>query len=64
MGEMEKSVLNVLKFKLTPDTLLFWLDLGIRLWDLYVEEGASNFGCQLYKPQEVHKDYNRYEPLR
>ena len=37
LGEMEKTVLKVLDFKLTPDTLIFWLDLIIRLWDLYVE---------------------------
>ena len=37
LGQMEKKVLEVLGFKLTYDTLIFWLDLGIRLWDLYVE---------------------------
>ena len=37
LREMEKTVLTVLDFKLTPDTLIFWLDLIIRLWDLYVE---------------------------
>lgn len=34
---MEREVLTVLKFKLLPDTLNFWLDLGMRLWDLYVD---------------------------
>ena len=43
---MEKTILKVLDFKLTPDTLIFWLDLIIRLWDLYVEQEASNYGCQ------------------
>lgn len=47
---MEKEVLSILNFKLNPDTLIVWLDLGVRLWDLYVTNGASNFGCQLFKP--------------
>ena len=46
LGAMEKKILEVLDFKLTPDTLIFWLDLIIRLWDLYVEQEASNYGCQ------------------
>jgi len=38
---MEREVLEVLNFKLMPDTLYFWLDLSVKLWDLYVSrEGA------------------------
>ena len=33
---MEKEVITVLRFKLTPDTLYFWLDLGVQLWDQFV----------------------------
>lgn len=61
---MEREVLSVLKFKLFPDTLNFWLDLGIRLWDLFVDCEASNYGCRLYKPREIHKDFNRYDAMR
>lgn len=50
VGLMEKKVLKVLNFKLNTDTLILWLDLGVRLWDLFVTNGASNFGCQLFKP--------------
>lgn len=50
VGLMEKKVLKVLNFKLSPDTLIMWLDLAVRLWDLFVTNGASNFGCQLFKP--------------
>ena len=50
VGLMEKKVLKVLNFKLSPDTLIVWLDLAVRLWDLFVTNGASNFGCQLFKP--------------
>ena len=50
VGLMEKKVLKVLNFKLSPDTLIMWLDLAVRLWDLFVTNGARNFGCQLFKP--------------
>ena len=36
LGKMEKKILAALDFKLTPDTLIFWLDLIISRWDLYV----------------------------
>lgn len=63
---MEREVLTVLKFKLLPDTLNFWLDLGMRLWDLYVDYDTEvqNYDCRLYKPREVYKDYNRYDAMR
>lgn len=62
--QMEREVLNVLKFKLIPDTLNFWLDLSVKLWDLFVEYEAEYLGCHIYKPREVYKDLNRYEAAR
>ncbi len=36
VAQMERQVVSVLKFKLIPDTLYFWFDLGTRLWDLFI----------------------------
>lgn len=61
---MERQVVTALNFKLLPDTLYFWFDLGVQLWDLFVGQEAANFGCRLFKPQEVVKDLSKYEPLK
>ena len=34
--QMEREVISVLKFKLLPDTLFFWFDLAVQLWDVFV----------------------------
>ena len=49
---METEVVTVLQFKLLPDTLFFWLDLELRLWDLFVEEQkeAGKMDCARFKP--------------
>jgi hypothetical protein len=47
---MEREVLSVLKFKLLPDTLFFWFDLAVQLWDLFVHLEGFNIGCGLFKP--------------
>ena len=49
---METEVVTVLQFKLLPDTLFFWLDLDLRLWDLFVEEQkeAGKMDCCRFKP--------------
>ena len=59
---MEREVVSCLKFKLMPDTLYFWFDLSVKLWDLYVSQEGAWLGYRLYKPQEVSKDLNKYEP--
>ena len=33
---MEREVIKVLKFKLVPDTLYFWFELAVQLWDVFV----------------------------
>ena len=60
---MEREVVSVLKFELIPDTLYFWFDLAVRLWDLFVEHDAADFTVSLFKPQELVKDFNEYKPL-
>ena len=36
--EMERDILNALRFKLTPNTLYFWFDLAVKLCDVFVTE--------------------------
>lgn len=52
---LERKVLEVLKFKLLPDTLNFWFDLAVKLWDLFVVHDGSQFGCRTFKPQSTDK---------
>lgn len=61
---MERDVVSVLKFKLLPDTLYFWFDLVVGLWDIYVRREAAHLGYEVFKPQEREdlKNFNRYEP--
>ena len=61
---MERDVVQVLKFKLLPDTLYFWFDLAVQLWDIYVSREAAHLGYQVFKPQEAsgRRNLNRYEP--
>lgn len=49
---MERNVLGALRFRLVTDTLYYWLDLGVRLWDLFAEREFSN-KCLVYKPKET-----------
>ena len=60
---MERQILQALKFKLVPDTLVFWFDLAVQLWDAFVKIEGAELGCQPYKPLEACKDHNKYEPL-
>ena len=59
---MEREVVSVLKFKLLPDTLYFWFELAVKLWDVFVYQEARHYGCQVFKPQEVRKNFNSYNP--
>lgn len=59
---MEREMLNVLNFKLLPDTLYSWFELTVKLWDLFVDFEAAQFGCSLYKPAEQEFDPNRHVP--
>ena len=36
MVKLERDIVRTFKFKLLPDTLIFWLDLAVRLWDIFV----------------------------
>lgn len=40
----EREVVTVLKFKLMLDTLYFWLDLAVKLWDVFMENEGSYLG--------------------
>ena len=68
--QMEREVVSVLKFKLLPDTLYFWFDLAVKLWDVFVVHEAAhfgfkaeNYGLQVFKPQDASRvDLNKYEP--
>lgn len=42
---MEREVVSVLKFKLLPDTLYFWFELAVKLWDVFVYQEARHYGC-------------------
>lgn len=44
--QMEREVVSVLKFKLLPDTLYFWFDYAVKLWDLYVTHETAHLGFQ------------------
>ena len=46
----EREVITVLKFNLILDTLYFWLDLAVKLWDLFIENEGSYLGYRVYKP--------------
>ena len=46
----ERKVIEVLKFKLMPDTLNFWFDVAVQLWDLFVMQEGLQFGCRTFKP--------------
>lgn len=35
------------------DTVYFWLDLGAKLWDLFVLHEGATLGCKSFKPHEV-----------
>ena len=60
--QMEREVVSVLKFKLLPDTLYFWFDLAVMLWDVFVSHEALHSGYHVFKPKEVHRDPNKYKP--
>lgn len=45
-----------------PDTLYFWLDLAVKLWDDFALRTAVDFGCAQFKPAEKAFDVNRYVP--
>ena len=42
--QMEREVVSVLKFKLVNDTLYFWFDLAVQLWDLYLQVELPHVG--------------------
>ena len=58
----EREVVTVLKFKLILDTLYFWLDLAVKLWDVFIENEGSRLGDRFYKPASAQKFFIRYEP--
>ena len=58
----EREVITVLKFNLILDTLYFWLDLAVKLWDLFIENEGSYLGYRVYKPVSAQKFSIRYEP--
>lgn len=59
---MEVEVVQTLEFKLLPDTLYFWFDLAVQLWDIFVRHEAAHLGCHLFKPPETRRDVMRYQP--
>ena len=63
---MEREIVLVLQFKLLPDTLYFWLDLQVRLWDLFVDldSQAARVGCRHFKPTKDSQGphLSRYDP--
>jgi len=60
--QMEREVVSILNFKLLPDTLYFWFEYAVKMWDLYVSHEALHQGFKVFKPQEVRKDLNSYDP--
>ena len=61
---MERNVVTELQFKLLPDTLYFWLDLQVRLWDLFVDhEDMTKQDCCRFKPPTDNKSthLSRYD---
>ena len=55
---MEREVIRLLNFKLLPDTLYFWFELAVKLWDVFVEQEAVNFDCTPFKPLPPKDDHN------
>lgn len=62
VAQMEREVVSVLEFKLIPDTLYFWFDLAVQLWDLFLRVDLPHVGYHLFKPSPQLLDLNRYEP--
>lgn len=57
---MEREVIRLLNFKLLPDTLYFWFELAVKLWDVFVEQEAAHFDCTPFKPMPLKDDPNKY----
>ena len=34
---MERIVVSILNFKLLPDTLYFWFEIVVKLWDMFIQ---------------------------
>ena len=50
---MERRVVSILKFKLLPDTLYFWFELVVKLWDTFITYDCSEIPYYpLFKPPE------------
>ena len=60
---MERRVVSVLNFKLLPDTIYFWLDLLIRLWDdfLIYDMSEVEYPFPLFKPTP-RTNLQEYDP--
>ena len=59
---MERSVVSTLKFQLLPDTLYFWFDLGIKLWDTFVKLDCPIANYPLFKPPDLVGNPCKYVP--
>ena len=62
VSEMERSVVKALKFKLLPDTLYFWFDLGIQLWDTFITVDCPIPNYPLFKPKDRVGNPSKYMP--
>ena len=62
---MERKVVSVLKFKLLPDTLYFWFDLVVKLWDTFITYDCSEIpNYPLFKPPEGKINSHEYDPMK
>lgn len=64
LEKMERQIVTQLKFKLFPDTLYFWFDLAVKLWDTFIsqQDEISEFSL-LFKPTSSPLNVtNKYLP--
>ena len=59
---MEYKIVTTLKFKLQPDTLYFWFEVAVQLWDIWLCVDQPNCPLFRFKPQPLYFDPNKYEP--
>ena len=64
VADMERKVMMKLKFKLVPDTLYFWFDLVVKLWDHFAIHGNKfdDVPLRTLKPMPVINNPEKYDP--
>jgi len=56
-------IVSTLNFHLLPDTLYFWFDLAIKLWDVFIKVDEPIPNYPLFKPVDCPGHQSKYVPM-